>query len=564
MAGAVWLRISGVARKGNGMEKLVLSISLGLVSAILGGALSTIAGISADLVGNIILISALVALIGYWVIKKPSLAPSRREFNRLSRYWLPISLFSFHITLWAIYLLNYPYFPNSEPVDVLWHSEITRSVLRRDITSPVAAAGFPTGSHIMFAFVSAYLNLDVLSSLRVTSAILEALSVLVASCLFQRILPTKRAASYALVAFSLLIPAGFIYYARIGAYPNIVGDFFVLVSLLVLFVVSEKPTLPSVLTAVLVEGTALISHISVAILAALAIGFSVVVFRLFRSRFSGYVVSNLGFIAVPIAAFVLAPSLLARQTAYISTQYLDLNNNLGVVLLQWLHNYLLFVGPLNFLLLFSAFTWTLIRGEKRIWSSLLASWFGLLFLLVFVSTNDWRLILLSLIPGAGLLGLFLSKLHGILEGIAVRRISTIRLGRILVSLLMLAIIMLSTLGGSTVFAMNETMTGGQALRQSYIYESMMWLQANSPPDSYVVSVHLEKEYRYLPIVASRSFRGDYPLESADILKLEEIFRFEYVAVSTDFGGLQSFYQSEALRAEFANPVVVIFRVLTLP
>jgi len=557
-AGSVWLLASGIARKANGVEKIVLAVSLGLACAMLAGALSIVAGLAFDIVGNCILFPLAIAQVGTWLFGKPKLIHLKTKVNELSRYWLPGALFSFHLVLWAIYLINYPYFPNSLPIDVVWHSDVTSSVLRRDIAGPMAEAGFPTGSHILFAFVSAYLGIDVLSSVRVTSAAVEAMSVLVAYCLFQRFLPTRQSAGYATVAFSLVIPAGLVYYARVGAYPNIIGDFLALASLLLALIISEKLTLRSVLTAALVQSTALMSHISVAVLAALVICFSVAVFRRFRSQFRVYLISNVGFFAFPMVALATAPSLLFREFAYVLTYYLELNNNLGLILRQWLHNYLFLAGSLNFILLMAAFGWVVMKREKRIWSMFLATWFGLLFLLVFVSTNDWRLVLLSLVPGAGLLGLLLSRVQEALEKVTVRRILTARLRQICVNLMMLAIVIVLTAGGPAVFAMNEALASGQASRQAHIYESMVWLQANSPPDSVVISVHLQKEYRYLPVVAKRSYRGDYELNSDGILKLRGNFQFDYVTVSTDFTGFETFY--DVFRAAYRNQAVAIFEV----
>jgi len=560
-AGSVWLFVSGIACKANAVEKVVLAVSLGLACAMLAGVLSIVAGLAFDIVGNGILFAVAVALVVAWLFRKPKLVHPKLKVNELWRYWLPAALFSFHLALWAIYLIKYPYFPNSLPMDVVWHSDITSFVLRRAVAGPLAEACFPTGSHILFAFVSTYLGIDVLPSLRITSAAVETLSVLVAFCLFQRLLPTRQAAAYATVAFSLVIPAGLVYYARVGAYPNIIGDFFALVSLLLALIVSEKLTLRSVLTAALVQSTALMSHISVAVLAALVICFSVAVLRQFRSQFRIYLISNVGFFAFPMVALAAAPTLLAREFAYVSTYYLELNNNLGLILRQWLHNYLFLAGSLNFILLMAAFGWIAIKSEKRIWSLFLVAWFGLLFLLVFVSTNDWRLVLLSLVPGAGLLGLLLSRLQQTLEKVTVEKIPAAKLRQICVNFVMLAMVIVLTIGGPTVFAMSEALANRQALSQSHIYESMVWLQANSSRDCVVISVHLQKEYRYLPIVANRSYRGDYELDSQGILKLRGNFQFDYVTVSTDFSGFETFY--DAFRAVYRNPAVAIFEVQTV-
>ncbi len=559
-AGFGWLYVSRIARRTNALEKIVLAATLTIASAILAGSLAIATALSFEHISNAILVLGAVSLLGVWLFEKPSFALPKTIVKTLQRYWLPASLFCFHIALWTIYFINYPYFPNTDPIDVVWHSDITASVIRRAIVNPVAEAGFPAGSHILFAFTSAYFGISVLASVRIVTAVVEALSVLVAYCLFQRILPAGRAAAYSTVAFSLLIPSGLVYYARLGAYPNIVGDFFVLASLLVARIVSERLTLPSIFVAALIQSTALISHISVPIVAALVIGFSAVVFRQFRAQFHAYLVSNIGFFFLPTAALLATPSAMARQLAYVSKYYLELNNILGLVLQQWLHNYLLFVGPFNFLLLLAALGLVVVTARKLIWPLFLSVWFGLLFLMVFVSTNDWRLILLSLIPGAGLLGILLERLHETLQGVAMRSIDHARTRRTLVALVMLFLIALSIAGGPTIFAVNEASANGQTLKQRGIYESMLWLRDNSPNDSAVISVSLQKEYRYLPIITNLSFRGDYRVASEDIVKLRGTLVFNYVAVSADFYGLETFYRSSAFKAQYWNAAVVVFRI----
>jgi hypothetical protein len=163
--------------------------------------------------------------------------------------------------------------PNSDAIDVVWHSEIASKVLQRTVGGPVAAAVFPAGAHILFAFVSRYIGLDILHTPRIAAAAIESLSVLVAYFLFRRLFSSKLAADYASVSFGLLISSGFVYYARLGAYPNIVGDFFVLTSMLIAIVVIENSTARSIVAAVLIQGAALASHVSVIVFAALVILF---------------------------------------------------------------------------------------------------------------------------------------------------------------------------------------------------------------------------------------------------------------------------------------------------
>jgi hypothetical protein len=310
----------------------------------------------------------------------------------------------FHLTLWAIYLVNYPYFPNTQPPDAVFHAEITLSVLQGAFNSPIGPTGLAGGAHILFAFVSSYFGVSVIFAERTTTAFVESLSVLVAYCLFHRLLPSKLAGDYASVAFAAIVPAGFFYYANLGAFPNIVGDFLVLTSLLVAVAIQSKLTVGSVITAVVVEAIALISHVSALIFLLLVVGFSLVVLTSFRLQFRRYMISNLGFFLVPVLAVVSAPFLVTRELSYVSGFYLDLHNDLGLTFAVWIHNYLFLAGYLNFVFLMAAFILVIVKFRSSIWPVFLAAWFGLLIFLVSVGTQDWRMVTLSFVPGAGCQG----------------------------------------------------------------------------------------------------------------------------------------------------------------
>jgi len=559
--GVLWLLASGISRKLDGLEKVILAASLGITSLFLIASFTIVTRLPSDLVVFSVSVLTIIGLVAVWLYRRPRTLHPKMEISKLARYWLPLCLFSFHVALWAIYFTNYPYFPNSDAIDVVWHSDITNQVLQGSIVGPVAAPGFPAGSHILFAFVSQFLGLDVLSSLRVTAAVIESLSVLVACCLFRRLFSSRLAADYAAVSFALVIPSGFIYYAKIGAYPNIIGDFFVLTSLLIAAIVMQKATARPIVTAAIIQAVALFSHISVIVFGGLVILFAPVVWIRYRSKFRAYFLSNLGFFVFPTVALIFASRTVAAQVTYTSTLYLDLNNNVGLVFQQWLHNYVLFAGPLGFLLVIIAAIWVRVRLQKRLWPSFFAGWFTLLFLMVFVSTNDWRLALLSMVPGAGLLGLFLSRLHEAIEKLATPRFARVGIGKSTVVVLMLFLILVLAVQGPTAFVVSQDLASRQASVQSNIYDSMTWIQTHTQPDTAVVSVGLQREYQYLPVITNRTYRGDFNLDSEGILKLQTEFTFRFAAVSNNFSGLNSFYGSNNFRTVYQNPDVVIFELI---
>jgi hypothetical protein len=210
-----------------------------------------------------------------------------------------------------------------------------------------------------------------------------------------------------------------------------VGDFFVLVSLLLVVVIQNELTFRSVLTATLVAGIALVSHVSVPVFALVVVGFSLVVFRRFRSQLRVYLISTLGFFLFPALAILAVSFLVAREFGYISSNYFKINTNVALYSQVWLHNFLALPGPINFLLLLAGFVWALAKARKSIWLMFLVTWFGFLCVLVFFATFSERLILLSFVPGAGLMGLILAELHEAIRRMALPRIRPRSLGEYL-------------------------------------------------------------------------------------------------------------------------------------
>jgi len=561
VAGFAWLHVLRIDHRSNAIEGVILGLCLSLVAMMISSCLIIIAKLPFQFAGYSVLVIT-VGLTVAWLRTKPKLDVSDGKLRELSQYWLPVALFLFHLILWTIYLANYPYFPSTEPPDAVFHAEITLSVLHGAFTTPIGPTGFAGGAHILFAFISTYLNVGVIFAERVTAAFVESLSVLVACCLFRRTLPSRLAADYASIAFAAIVPAGFFYYSNLGAYPNIVGDFFVLTSLLFAVAFQAKLTIASLVTVVAIESVALISHVSALIFLLLVVGFSLVVFTRFRPQFRAYVISNLGFFLVPIVGVVAAPFLVMRELSYVAGFYLDLHADLGLLLGEWIHNYLFLAGPLNFILLMVALVWTIVKLRSRVWPVFLAAWFSMLIVLVFIGTQDWRMVLLSFVPGAGLLGILMSRVQAALEGAVLPRIRGTRIRRVAVISLMLVLVAIMAVEGPSTYALGHAFSNGQAVRQGNIYDSMLWIQANTPPNSVVASVAMPLEYRYLPVVVNRSYAGDFPLNATGIMTLQSSLPFNYVAVSTNFNALTTFYLSNSFRVEYQNPDVVIFLIQT--
>ena len=126
--------------------------------------------------------------------------------------------------------------------------------------------------------------------------------------------------------------------------------------------------------------------------------------------------------------------------------------------------------------------------------------------------------------------------------------------------MMLVLVVVLTAGGPWAYALSHAFSNGESTRQGYIYDSMVWVQNNAPTNSTVISVGFPLEYRYLFVVTSRNYGGEFPLNATGVMSLHSRLQFNYVVVSTSFGGINTFYHSDVLRPEYQNPDVVIFQV----
>jgi hypothetical protein len=574
ISGGLWLSASGLSRRMDMFERVVCSVSLGVVFAVFVGCVSFLIGFAYV---DLIVVCLMLILFGLFMVRAGFVVPRIKLERVEKKYWLPISLFCVHIAFFAFYLRAFPFFPPSDAMDIVWHIQMTTAALGSVILpwEPLTEKG----AHVLFAFSYSFLGGDVLTSLRVTTAFVESLSVLVAYCLFQRIfkrcMPNVGAA-YATTAFALVLPSGLLYYADTGTYANIIGDFFVLLTLLLILIVSEGISFPSALTLFVVETLALIAHISVMIFAALMVSCSIVVFKYFRFKFRNYVFANLGFVALPVVMLVIAPQFVFREISFIfSHSYVAFQSKPTINLVTWFNGYLSYAGPINLGLVFIGLGMAVTRMRQHFESFLLGAWSIFLFLAIFFGSvgTTWRFVLLSFVPACGLFAVLLARIQHHIGSLVEGRVQMTRLRNAFVSVSIIGILLISIASGSLPRLVIETyLAEGIAPQgQLSVYDSMAWLKSNSNSETIVVSVGLQREYRYLPILFNRTYVGDYelllltypgnPYHPSSLMALEGVLHFNYVVVSANYVGLQNYYACADMRLVFQNSQVVIFKVI---
>ena len=560
VGGRLWLAVSGLSPRLDEFEKIVMSLGLGITLAVLAGCISLVLGFShAEII-------TLCLVFMFFLLSLPNrnLTKLRLKLSIERQYWLPVLLFAVYVAFFIWYLYVFPFFPNSDPIDVVYHISITNAILHGVVVAPVTEAG----SHILFAYFYSLFGGRLLDSLRLTTAAIESLSILVAYCMFHRLFRRFKSAAYATIAFSLIFPADLYYYTAVGAYSNIIGDFYVLLSLFFFLVVLENISKRSILTMTVIEAFALISHISVLIFGAFMICFSLYIFKSHRDMLKSYALANVGFLVLPLAAIVISPGLVIREIGFISNlNYVGVQDAPVRILQNWFYVYVDLAGPINFGLVLIALFTTAAKMRRQWQSILVASWFVILFIVIFFGPNGWRFILLSFLPGAGLIGLLLLGIEGGI-GRLTRWIQIPHARRIFTGITMICIILVLVSTGSIARITAETYLadGNSRQNQLLIYESMQWIASNSNSHAAVISVDLYKEYRYLPALFNRTYDGDYDLppdnqNPINLLRVEGTMHFNYIAIPTGFSGIQNYYQCKALRLVFHNSQVSIF-VLT--
>ena len=568
VAGALWLSVSGLSRKTNDFEKIVLSLGLGIAFAVIAGCISLFVGFRYVDLTTFCLLTAL--FIPYLAMN--GLGRPRLPLIVGRRYLIPISLSAIQLALVALYLHTFPFFPNNDAMDIVWHVTLTNAVLHGQAVAPLTELG----SHALFAFMYSFIGGVLLESMRITVGGVEAISVLLAYCMFFRLFRQYKSAEFATLAFALMTPAEFVYYTGIGAYANIVGDSLVILSLLLFLIALRNVSIPSVLTLAVIQGLAFISHISVLIFGGLMLGYSIFA-RHYGLRIRDSMLACVGFLIVPLFAIIISPTIVTRELSYISTlNYIGVQNDPVLNLTTWFANYEFLAGPMNFAVVLVAVITTVLMSRRHWETLLLSAWFILLFFAIFFGSDGSRFILLSFVPGAGLIGHFLLSLQDYVSRLIRRFTAVTRRLRVLTGATMVCIILIMIATGPVTRIASETyaIDGTARQRQLLIYESMEWLGSNASSSAVVVSVDLQKEYRYLPTFFNRTYLGDtfgclyyqtyfdcLDNQSSDsLLRLASVMHFNYVAASADFAETQKYYQCEGLRSVFRNSQVVIFSV----
>jgi hypothetical protein len=182
-------------------------------------------------------------------------------------------------------------------------------------------------------------------------------------------------------------------------------------------------------------------------------------------------------------------------------------------------------------------------------------WFGLLLVAAFISLQEWRFVLLSMVPASFLLGDLLGFLREL--GSLSARGNWSRARRMLLPILLCGLILL----GSFVALLPSVFDPSSRVREEAVVDSMSWLKQNGDGQS-VASVELRPDYRYLTTLTGIAYAGDFNESANSMVARAAGARFGYVAVAVQGTQFPTFESSSMVVEKYRNSVVAIFVLLT--
>jgi hypothetical protein len=214
-------------------------------------------------------------------------------------------------------------------------------------------------------------------------------------------------------------------------------------------------------------------------------------------------------------------------------------------------NYFALGGLLAPILIVAAITRILLRRKASTAIAFICVWLGTLAIAMIVSTEGWRFILLSLVPGGFLVGDLLASLFGHQIKIQRHEIGS-RQFRLFASLLVVVLVA----SGSFIPLLPRVYAPQNRSRQQAVFDSMYWLKENDHGNA-VASVGLASDYEYLQILTGIPYVGDYNESASSIVQSRGV-NFAYVAVALQSPQFPTFESSSMVEQKYQNSVVAIF------
>lgn len=476
-----------------------------------------------------------------------------------------IPLFLLHPALWLLYFWRCPIFPSTPSADPFIHATLIQTIVETGGRDLLRSIDYAIGLHFLLGFVVRNVRDELLVTLRLFTAFLESMTVLLVYVVSAKLF-TKKSALIASSIYAAIVPIGIIHLTGPGTYANILGDFLSLTAIYFICHFMESRRLRDFLTLTLIGGGLLLSHVTAIIFLTFAWFFSITILLFYRKSLRTYLTAISSLTLAVALGLIAVPGIPGRAMSVLSSA-VGSPIALGLVCEVWFHNIEFFLGLPGLFLMASAlvlYSWKTDWGpevastsDRALWIPFMFGWFLYASMLSIQGTHIWRLVLHSLLPGIFILALSLSGPIWMACGKLSKMVGTRSAREKLRLAIFLCILIGIFAGSSATYSFSEFIGPGQRERQIGIYESMCWVRENTAHDALFASMKLP-EYRYLPVIAHRTFQGDYELPLDKVHELPANLKIDYVAIPTPESEKTTLPRS--LPVAFRNEYVTILKV----
>jgi hypothetical protein len=555
LPGYAWILVSGLHKRISTLEKVVLSFLLGICFSSLVAAALTF--LTTDYLFTSVVISVVSALLvigGYLIRRYPSLAKEHRVSLSTGSRAVDFSILAYAILILALFW-SAPYYPTAQAPDLLTHTAITNAIIAGQGRSTLLHSDFPIGLHFLAAIVSSLGDVGALAALRdvASAALLATVPLVFLSA--REVLGTTKAAGMAVLVAAFVLPANALHLVRIGTFPNLMSDMFVLATVWLTFRYARQPnrSLGLTLTILGVGGTFM--HSSFLILLAvlwIAVPFAYLLYRAAVRLFAtAAAYSTLGLALFASLAFFSFQANLER----LAQSYIVVGGTtvFRIALDEFTRSVLTFLGIVNVAALICAGVFAL---KFR---SGLGSVFSFLWLLLMIpgalfSGQAYRFILFAMLPGSYLAGHMLANAPSRLDSAGGTRLAN------LTRTVQAVILLLLIVSGAFPSIVSESFNPSGRNYQSAVYDSMIWVQ-HSSCNVGVASIGLWPDYEYLPALTGVPYMGDFIRTPEYLLQKSAILGFHCLVASRNNRYFHQFEVDTSFREEYRNELVTVFAIV---
>ena len=473
-------------------------------------------------------------------------------------------VFVLHLGLVYSYFFRYPVFDKIFLPDTLFHTSATLQIANSGGRALLRIFEYPLALHFMLSLVLRCLQGEPIVIVRSTLAAIESLTVIMVYITASRVLQSRLYGFFSTLTYAVIVPVGLIHLIDVGTYSNMLANLYTLCAIYFFATAMKNADLRSQITLVIVGIALAFSHFSSFIFISFIWVFLPVVCIFFRKLWKAYVVSSLSLSLGLFSLLLCVPNLIYRISFVLSgpsTVLLPRDPIFGLLYsrVPFLGLTYAFAGLPSFSVLLASLVLLFKKSGQSVWYAFIPSWFTYTFVLSLQGENIWRFALYAMFIGVFIVGYFIStpmiSIYRWASELSSHPVVNKMNSRGIVAVMILTLITM----GPTFQFINDVMRGSTSQRQLAIYDSMKWADKNTPRDSSFLSIGL-LEYTYMPVVANRTFQGDYEVSPEEIYSLSVQNHVDYVAVSTRDERLEAFKSNELFKLKFENEYVLIFHI----